>query len=308
MSKRSTLLHHFRSFAYQNNISDIDKALEYFAVFGGTGWSIDTSKSIESLIEQKILCNYESLHKSMTRYTHNNPVYHNLLSIIALGTEYEHDAFKKAKIGKLRGEDAIDYLEKKSLLRFDLSIEEPTKDSDKKSDRLLFPLPFMRFWFAMVSPHYRGIADGDFHEFEQKWQSVKANFSILLSNLLVRELVQQSLAIRYTDDPIVSMGSYYDNQVQIGILAKSKSGKMIAGECKYSKDVAKVNMIESLMEKCKKSELAISEYVLFSKNGFSAEVEQMKDMELTLLSNAHLSSLLDDLNQNDLLVYKNKKY
>ena len=37
----------------------------------------------------------------MTRYTHNNPVYHNLLSIIALGTDHEHDAFKKAKIGRL---------------------------------------------------------------------------------------------------------------------------------------------------------------------------------------------------------------
>ncbi len=47
MSKRPTLLQHFRSFSYQNNIKDFDKALEYFTVFGGTGWDIDKSKSVD---------------------------------------------------------------------------------------------------------------------------------------------------------------------------------------------------------------------------------------------------------------------
>ncbi len=51
MSKRPTLLQHFRSFAYQNNIRDLDKALEYFAAFGGTGWDVDASRSVEALIE-----------------------------------------------------------------------------------------------------------------------------------------------------------------------------------------------------------------------------------------------------------------
>ena len=96
MSKRPTHLQHFRSFAYQNNIKDFDKALEYFTVFGGTGWDVDGSKSLDKLIEEKVLCNYEPLHKSMTRYTHNNPVYHKLLSLVAQGLNHEHDAFKKA--------------------------------------------------------------------------------------------------------------------------------------------------------------------------------------------------------------------
>jgi len=308
MSKRPTLLQHFRSFAYQNNIRDFDKALEYFAVFGGTGWDVDTSKSVEALIEEKVLRNYEALHKSMTRYTHNNPVYHNLLSIVALGVNHEHDAFKKAKVGRDRGEEAIDYLEKKSLLRFDFSVEKPLNEGDGKSDRVLFELPFMRFWFAVISPHYKSISEGDFGEFTQKWHPLKANFSILLSNLLVRELVKQSFAEKFADDPIVSIGSYYDKHVQIEILAKRKSGKMLVGECKYSKEAAKINMLNSLKEKCKKAELDITEYVLFSKNGFSSEVVQMKDADLTLLSHTHLASLLEHLSKDDLLVYTNKKY
>ncbi|BAF71705.1 DUF234 domain-containing protein [Sulfurovum sp. NBC37-1] len=304
MAKHPTLLQHFRSFAYQNSIDDLDTALAYFAVFGGTGWDIDTSKSVEILIEEKVLRNYESLHHSMTRYTHNNPVYHRLLSIIALGAEYEHDAFKKAKIGKERGEEAIDYLENKSLLRFDLSVKEPIKESDGKSDRILFALPFMRFWFGFVSQNYKNIAEGNFDEFREKWQQSKANFPILLSNLLIRELVKQ----KAVDDPVVSIGSYYDRHTHIEILAIRKSGKMLAGACKYAKEPAKPHMLHALKEKCQKAELDITEYVLFSKNGFSPEMEEIRDAEMTCLSYKDLSSLLDDLSEADLLVYTNRKY
>ncbi|HEC45960.1 MAG TPA: ATPase, partial [Epsilonproteobacteria bacterium] len=181
MSKHPTLLQHFRSFAYQNNIRDFDKALEYFSVFGGTGWDVDTSKSVATLIEEKVLSNYEALHESMTRYTHNNGLYHMILSIIALGVNHENDVLKKAKVGKDKGEEAIDYLVSKSLIKFDLSVEKPLNEGGGKSDRILFDLPFMRFWFAMVSPNYQSIVDGNYDEFAQKWHKVRDNFSILLS-------------------------------------------------------------------------------------------------------------------------------
>ncbi len=308
MSKRITLLQHFRSFAYQNNIRDFDKALEYFTVFGGTGWDIDMSKSVDTLIKEKVLANYEPIHNGITRFTHGNALYHLLLSIIALGESHEDAVFKKARVGRDKGEEAMDYLEMKSLIKFDSSVEKPLKSSDGKSDRVFFVLPFMRFWFAAVSPYYKSVSAGDFSEFEEKWGQIKGNFSILLSNFLVLELVKETFASKFADDPIVSIGSYYDKQVQIEILAIRKSGKMLAGECKYSQKEAKINMINTLKEKCQKAELNIEDYVLFSKNGFSTELEQMKDEKLTLLSQGHLSSLLDNLSKDDLLVYKNKKY
>jgi len=308
MSKHPTLLQHFRSFAYQNNIRDFDTALEYFTVFGGTGWSVDTSKSLEVLIEEKVLRNYVSIHDGITKFTHGNALYHMLLSIIALGECHEDAVFKKGRVGRDKGEEAIDYLEKKSLLKFDFSVEKPLKESDRISDKLVFTLPFMRFWFASISPNYKSISEGDFSEFTQKWNQLKANFSILLSNLLIRELVKQSFAKKFADDPIVSIGSYYDKQIQIEILAKRKSGKILAGECKYSKDKAKINMFNTLKEKCQKVELNIADYVLFSKNGFFSEMVDIKDAEITLLSQDDLSVLLDNLTEKDLLVYKNKKY
>jgi len=308
MAKHPTLLQHFRSFSFQNNISDFDKALEYFTVFGGTGWDIDTSKSVATLIEEKVLANYEALHESMTRYTHNNGLYHMMLSIIALGVNHENDVFKKSKVGRDKGEEAIDYLESKSLIKFDLSVEKPLKEGGGKSDRILFDLPFMRFWFAMISPNYQSIMEGDYDEFAQKWHKTRDNFSILLSNLLLRDLVKETLNAKNKNDPIVKIGSYYDKKLEIDILAKRKSGAMIAVACKYSNEPAKSNMMHTLIEKCTKAELEISDYVLFSKNGFTPEVEALKEKEVVLLSGKNLSSLLDNLSDKDLLTYTNKKY
>jgi len=308
MSKHPTLLQHFRSFAFQNNIRDFDKALEYFTVFGGTGWDLDTSKSVETLIEEKILLNYESLHKSMTRYTHNNGLYHMILTIISLGVNHENDVFKKAKVGKDKGEEAIDYLVAKSLIKFDLSVEKPLNDGGGKSDRILFDLPFMRFWFAMISPNYQSISQKNYDEFTQKWHKIRDNFSILLSNLLLLELVRETFNARSKNDPIVKIGSYYDKKQEIDILAIRKSGDMIATACKYSTLPAKSNMMHTLIEKCTKAELEISDYALFSKNGFTPEVEALKDKEVVLLGERELSSLLDNLTKDDLLEYKNKKY
>jgi len=308
MAKHPTLLQHFRSFAYQNNIKDFDTSLEYFSVFGGTGWDVDVSKSVDRLIEEKVLSNYEVLHESITRYTHNNGLYHMVLTIIALGVNHENDVLKKAKVGRDKGEEAIDYLLSKSLIKFDLSVEKPLNEGGGKSDRILFDLPFMRFWFAMISPNYKSISQRDYEEFSQKWTKIRDNFSIALNNLLLLELIKDICNAKDEKDPIVKIGSYYDKKVEIDILAVRKSGAMIAAACKYSKEPAKSNMMHTLIEKCEKAELEISDYVLFSKNGFTPEVEALKEKEVILLSRSVLSSLLDNLCEDDLLTYKNKKY
>jgi len=308
MSKRPTLLQHFRSFSYQNNITNFDVALEYFTVFGGTGWDIDSSKSVDELIKEKVLCNYEDLHKGVINFTHGNGLYHMMLTIIALGVDYEDAVFKKAGVGIDKGEEAMDYLELKSLLKFDTSVAEPGNERYKQSDKLLFEFPFMRFWFATISPYYQSISSGDFSEFETKWNALKGNFSILLSNHLALELVKERFTPKFESDPIVTMGSYYDKKIEMTILAKRKSGKMLVGECKYSKTEAKMHMLSSLKEKSEKVGLDADEYVLFSKNGFTSEVKELKDENLMLLTNEDFSSLLDGLSEKDLLVYKNKKY
>ncbi len=308
MSKHPTLLEHFRSFCYLNSATDFERSVEYFAVFGGMGWRVDMSKSIEELIEEKVLANYRYIHGDTTLITQSNPVYHSLLSALALGDRREHSAFKRANLKREEGEDAIDFLIDNGLLVLETSIEKPVDGKDDNSDKLLFTQPFMRFWFSSISPYYKGIKEGDYAEMKEKWTHLKHEFTNLIYSQLVMEIVKQSFKNDANGGYIASIGSYWDRNVEIDILAKRKSGGMIAGLCKYSKAKASKSDLTKLKELCQRAELDIDTFVIFSKSKFSSELKKEKGENLKLLSPRNMMSLMSDLSEKDLLEYTNKKY
>jgi len=308
MSKHPTLLEQFRSFCFQNAVTDFEKAVEYFSVFGGMGWKVNMFKPLDELIEEKVLENYRYIHGDITQITQSNPTYHSLLTALATGDRREHSAFKKANLKREEGEEAIDFLIENGLLVFDKSIEKPVDEKDGNSDKLLFTQPFMRFWFSSVSPYYKSIREGDYKEMKEHWNHMQHSFSDLIYDQLVMELMKKS----FKDDPkggyIASIGSYWDKNVEIDILAKRKSGKMIAGVCKYSKSKANKSELTKLKEKCAQAELEVDTFVIFSKNKFSSELKKEKGEKVKLFSLRNLTSLIDDLNEKDLLIHTNKKY
>ena len=308
MAQHPTLLQEFRSFCFQNNTTDLEKAIEYFAVFGGMGWKVDLTKPLEELIEEKVLTNYRYIHGDITNITKSNPTYHSLLTAIATGDRREHSAFKKANVTREKGEEAIDFLIENGLLVFDKSIEKPVDEKDNNSDKLLFTQPFMRFWFSSVSPYYKSIREGDFEEMKTRWNHIKNDFSTLIYDQLIMEMIKKSFKDTPHGGYITSIGSYWDKNVEIDILAKRKSGKMIAGVCKYSRSKANKSEVTKLKEKCAQAELDVDTFVVFSKNKFSSELKKEKGEKIRLFSLRNLTNLLDDLNEKDLLVHKNKKY
>jgi co-chaperonin GroES (HSP10) len=166
----------------------------------------------------------------------------------------------------------------------------------------------MRFWFSSISPYYKGIKEGDYAEMKKHWANVKAEFSSLVYEQLTRELILSAFKEAFEGDPIVSIGSYYDKNVEIDILAKRKSGLYLAGVCKFSKSKAKKSELTKLKEKCKQAQLEVEDFVIFSKNKFSSEFKKEKQSNLTLISQRHLMAVVVDLNEKDLLEYTNKKY
>jgi len=308
MSKLPTMLEHFRSFCYQNNATDFEQAVEYFAVFGGMGWNVDFSKSIDELIEEKVLSNYRYIHGDIAHTTKSKPIYHALLSAIASGDRREYSAFKKANVKREEGEEAIDWLIKSDLLVFDRSVEKPVKEEDGNSDKLLFTQPFMRFWFSSISPYYKGIKEGDYKEMKEHWSHIRAEFSALIYDQLVLEMLKQSFKDAFEGDPIVGIGAYWDKNVEIDILIKRKSGAMIAGITKYSKAKATKSELAKLKEKCAQAELDVDTFIIFSKNKFSSELKKEKGEKLQLFSLRNLTGLMADLSEKDLLEYTNKKY
>jgi len=70
--KNFKLLEQFRSFYVRNYPDDMEIQIEYFAIFGGVGWEIDTSKPLSFLIEDLILENFEALNEQLTELTLEN--------------------------------------------------------------------------------------------------------------------------------------------------------------------------------------------------------------------------------------------
>lgn len=235
MAKHPSLLEQFRSFCFQNTPQELEQAIEYFSVFGGTSWSVDMSKSLDELVENKILKNYTYIHGDITKITRSDKTSHALLSAAATGDGRVHSALKRARISRAEGEEAIDALCAKNILKREYSLESPPNEDEKVDEKLNFSTPFMRFWFAFVSPYFKTIKDGDFKEAMESFANRKSEFYELTFKKLSHELIKKSLK----DDPIIEIGSYWDRNTQIDILAKTKSGKVIAGICKYSKRLLK---------------------------------------------------------------------
>ena len=306
MSK-PTILQYFRSFCYQNSATNLEQAIEYFAVFGGMGWRVDFSKTLEELIEEKILKNYRYIHGDITKITKSNEIHHKILSALATGDRREHSAFKKARIGAEEGENSVDFLIDANILTEEKSIERPIDNPEQVSIKLNFNQPFMRFWFATVSPYYKGIKDGDFSETKKYWQDIKSEFINLIYQQLFMEFIKKSYN-EANEDKIIKIGSYWDTKVNIDLLAKTKSGKFIAGAYKFSKSKANKSELTKLKEKSKIAELDIEGYIVFSKSKFSTELKKEKGNSLLLFSTKSLNSLLLDLNEKDMLISTNKKY
>jgi len=303
MIQQPSIRQQFRSFCFQNNITDIEKALEYFSVFGGMGWSVDGTKPLKKLIEEKVLKNYKYIHADITTITQSNHTRHAILSALSTGDRREHAAFKKAKVSRRDGENIINFLIENKLLTLENSMEKPLKD-EEISDKLLFTQPFMRFWFAAISPYYKGIKAGDFTEMQEKWENTQHGFS----NTTTTQLVYALLEKNFENDPLQKIGGYWDKQCEIDILATTESGKCIAGLCTFSKNKAGKKDLQKLQEDCEKAGLKVDTFVIYSKHKFSNELKKTRDVPLLLLSQKHLTKLLENLSKEDLLVHKNKRY
>jgi hypothetical protein len=304
MAKQPSLLEQFRSFCFQNKPQELDVAIEYFSVFGGMSWGVDMSKSLEELIESKVLKNYTYIHGDITKLTQSDKISHSILSAIAAGDAKVHSALKRARISRVEGERAIDTLCDKNLLKREYSLESPPIEDEKIDERLNFNTPFMRFWFAFVSPYFKSIKDGDFKESKEQFANRKSDFYELTFRKLSHELIKKS----FKEDKIVEIGSYWDRNSQMDILAKTASGKIVAGTCKYSNQKAKKSELSKLQEQCRQADLNPDICIIVSKGGFSNELKALKGEDVKLFGLKNFKTLIEDLSEKDFIECVGKKY
>jgi len=209
------------------------------------------------------------------------------LSAIALGDGRVHSALKHANVDNEVGTKAIDELLKIGII----TKEKPRVMSSNEynvSNKLHFNSPFMRFWFAFVSPIFKGIKAGDYKEIEDRFNKRIAEFEGYIFEQLSREFLRAS----FVDDALVENGSYWDKDVEIDIFAKSKSKKVIVGSCKYSSSKIKKSELTKLQERSQKAGIKADIFVLFTKSGFSSELKSLKSDTVRLYTLKNFKSLL----------------
>jgi len=292
MLSKQTMQEQFSSFYKEHKPNNFEEAIEKFSIFGGVNWGdIDTSKSSIELIETVILPDFRYIRNDVTELTTGMPLYHSILTGIAQGDGKPHTAFKRANVSKEVGENALDEIIDTGIIRLEKSKKIFTSwaESEAVSNKLFFTSPFLRFWFAFVSPLFKGVRDGDYKEIREAFTNRESEFVQLTFTQLAHEVLKLSML----DDPIVEIGTYWDNDVEIDIFAKTTSGKIIAGTTKYTNAKIKKNELTKLQESCDKTGMKVDIFVIFSKRGFSNELKSLKGKNLKLFTVKNFKKLVE---------------
>jgi hypothetical protein len=302
------LLEQFRSFYARHYPDDMEKQIEYFSIFGGLGWQIDIDKPLEELIITEILDNYGHLHNELSTLLLDESQYARLLYVLATGDRRLFKAFNRAHLNNKNGGVAIDFLQNNHILEMQQSREknpreihpnQKLKREDARhriSHKMRFTKPFIRFWFYFIYPHAREIQQGIYENVIKRFQMHHYSYT----SLVFEELSELLLDYYTRDDQILTSGSYWDANVEIDLLAITKTQKIYVGECKWTNHKINKKELHKLYDKCVRLEISPSKILFFSKRGFSKELLSMQSPTLSLYSAEDFSILLKNISKADI--------
>lgn len=270
----------------------MQKAIEYFAVFGGfEDVLINPEIPLEGLIKEYILDDYKYLRNIVADIATADPLLHAILSGVANGDRRTNSSFRRANVSFNTGMECIEELVDLKVLCVTKSFEHLTNQTNYKdiSKKLQFRTPFLRFWFTFISPIFKGIRDGEFEEFYKEFQNRKTE----LFQTTFEQLCGEFIKSQYKDENRVSqLGAYWDDNTSIDLVAKTNSGLVIAGTAKYTNTKLKKSILSKLQSDLKAINLPTDTLIIFAKNGFSNELKSLKNENLRLYTVKSLKALL----------------
>lgn len=284
------LLEQFRHFSQSNKIDEMERLIEYFAVFGGLDIKLECDLDIKELLQIHIIANLKELEHKILRLTYGSSEYTRLLRALAVGDRRIFSAFNKAGLNNANGGSALNFLQKHNLIEIEYSREEPAKSlhpntklkrelaRHRISHKALFIHPFLRFWFYFIAPNMRLLKEGRSDLFLKDFT---AKFSSYTS-LVFEELSEILLDYHLRDSQIISSGSYWDANVEIDILTVTEDEKIFVAECKWTNGTINKGEWHKLLEKCSKLGISPSQCIFFAKRGFSKELLLHKGRDLAL--------------------------
>lgn len=306
---KKQLIEQFRSFYFRNYPNDMEIQIEYFAVFGGLGWDIDTSKDIRQLLQSLVLDNFKIIDSKIQELISINSEQRRLLHALAVGDRRIFSAFNKSGLNNQNGGIALNELEKKGLIQIEFSREEPARSLNPKgklkrsiarhriSHKVLFTYPFIRFWFYFIVPHVDEILNQNYENFFKDFNERKNSYT----SLVFEELSEVLLNYNIRDSQILSSGSYWDANIEIDILTITEDEKVYVAECKWTNHQINKKELHKLSQKCELLNISPTQMIFFSKRGFSKELVQMQGKDLALYSCSDFIALVKNAKPDELI-------
>jgi len=193
-----------------------------------------------------------------------------------------HAVLKRARVSKEVGEPAIATLIERGIIK--------AKRCKGADDKLFFTLPFLRFWFAFVSPLFKGVRDGDFKEVKERWTSYENEFVQLPFTELSHALIKKMRG----EDFIMEISQYWRNDgLELDIYAKTKAKKRLIGSCKYTNAKIKKSELTRLDTLANDAGIDYDGMIIVAKKGFSKELKAQKSENLQLLTLKNFKALVE---------------
>lgn len=292
-----------KAFAAHFPYLEIEELISYFAVFDGYTplMHLRDYETLLENIEMQILHRYDEL-KANFIYVDDQELQKDiekLLYRIAIGNRKIYSIYKD-DIPQFHGSSLYQTLFSKGIITKELSREKPLRTHPSQpikkayrkyqiEDKIHFVKGFDRFWFTFIAPHKREIETKTYADVMQRIESELDKFISLTFESLCNALIRQVFA----EEEIVESGSYWDKDIELDVLARTKSGTTIAGEAKWKNQKISKNILNKLQKKCEYANLSIDIYALFSKNGFSNELIKLQDKNLLLYDLTSFKGLFD---------------
>ena len=247
-------------------------------------------RPIEDCLEELILKEYKYYRNQVADLCSSDPLLQAILSGVALGDRRTNSTFRRAQVSFKNGMECVEELRDMGVLKIESPMHHLTNQSNSPdiAKRLIITTPFLRFWFAFVSPIFKGIRDGEYQEFFTNFKNKKGEFVHFVFEQLCHEFIKK----QFSSEGIYSLGRYWDDRSQIELIAKTTTGKIIAGSCKYTNTKIKKSHLNYLFYEYEKIQLPVDVVVLFSKSGFSSELKSLKEQNLKLYTTKSLKALL----------------
>ncbi len=267
----------------------MQELISYFAIFDGYG-DLNLLKNHENLMQNiryNILEKFQEQKKLFT-FSEDEALQSDIeksLHRLAIGTRKHYSIYKN--VSKERGREIYKILDKQGIIKREQTREKelpkhlgPLKKAFrgyKREDKLRFSKEFYHFWFTFIYPHYD---DLEKNEYNLILKNIEQNLDYFVSRFF--EALSSALIGHIYHDSLKESGGYWDKDVEIDLFVKLKDGRQILGECKWKNHKVSKNTLNKLKKVAEKAGLRADYYALFSKNGFSLELEKGKDKQVLL--------------------------